>query len=339
MILSVVGSGLVSPFGLSPRDHAFFFRVQIPSPPATPFVDDEDKPVRVYFCPWIDVRTPIAERLCALASAAIDEAMRAVAELESLRLTSLFLCVAPPRAGLPAAALDHLEAWAMARCRAGTVQRFRGEAGTFTALKQAALELQKNPRQMILLLAVDSHISLEHLIEQRTKRPRNRWIERPPHPSEAAAALLLTSDAEARSLRLPAIGHLERSATAIGAANDENDEPVDGAAMTQALRELGVHTVRFSFGQSIVDALRRHEWLIATARNPAQFGEGWSDESLERLAGSVGAAAGAMNAVYGLAALRHGTVDSDLPRADPFLAWAISRDGTRGIASFRAVVS
>ena len=48
--------------------------------------------------------------------------------------------------------------------------------------------------------------------------------------------------------------------------------------------------------------------------------------------GAVGAAAGAVSLVYGLAVMRHGATEDPKAAEAPFLAWAISPDGTRGAA-------
>jgi hypothetical protein len=55
--------------------------------------------------------------------------------------------------------------------------------------------------------------------------------------------------------------------------------------------------------------------------------------SIDTELGAVGAAAGAMNLAYGLAVVDHRTTDAPVQEGDPFLAWAISRDGTRGLAA------
>ncbi len=48
----------------------------------------------------------------------------------------------------------------------------------------------------------------------------------------------------------------------------------------------------------------------------------------------MGAAAGAMNLVYALAVVRHRTTEAPaVEETDPLLVWAVSPDGTRGLAA------
>src|SRR5262249_9431929 len=124
-----------------------------------------------------------------------------------------------------------------------------------------------------------------------------------------------------------------------GDSNDANDEPADGVALTRLLRELGLARVSFAFGQHVVDGLRQRDWLLATARNAEPFRQGCSDECLEYSIGAVGVAGGAMALVYGLAVLQHDAASFDGSRNAPFLAWAISADGMRGMASAVAEVA
>jgi hypothetical protein len=72
---------------------------------------------------------------------------------------------------------------------------------------------------------------------------------------------------------------------------------------------------------------------MAVARSPARFHPEYESRSIEVELGLVGGAAGAMNLVYGLAVLRHRTTDVVVHERDPFLAWDISPDGTRGLAA------
>jgi hypothetical protein len=42
---AILGTGLVSPYGLTPREHAFFLTALLPPPAGSPFVGPEDRPV------------------------------------------------------------------------------------------------------------------------------------------------------------------------------------------------------------------------------------------------------------------------------------------------------
>ncbi|MFO0759557.1 MAG: hypothetical protein U0359_23900 [Byssovorax sp.] len=330
MTLAVLGMGLVSPFGRSPREHALFRRARVPGPSASPFLDAEDAPVRAHACPFLDAAMPIADRMIALAETALDAAIAPLHEA-GLPSPTLTVGLARERPGLDAGAAQTVTRALGARSPGAPPSAVWGEAGVFTALQQASREIARDGSRAVAVVAVDSYISLP-FITHHVKHPPTRWESEGPYPSEAAAALVVASPRLAANLGVPVLATLHKSATARGASNDDNDELVDGIAMVAALRELGDDSVRFAFGQQGVDALRREEWSRATARNAVRF---WECENVcaESFLGRVGASAGAVSLVYGMAMLRHGCAD-DLPRgAMPMLAWAVSRDGTRGAAS------
>ncbi|EYF08514.1 hypothetical protein [Chondromyces apiculatus] len=335
MTLAVLGTGLVSPFGLSPRDHVFLGRVVLPSPPRPAFADADGNPIRLYHAPFLDVGAPPASRMAALATLATDDALRPLRDdLHGAPIT-LALVVPRPRPGLPTDTAAEIERVLAARLDPRSILRFPGETGTFAALEAADAALPQAPGVWIIV-AVDSFVSPEYLAHRAATQPRNRWIGRRPHPSEAAAVLVVADDAEAARARYPVVGRVDAVALAAGAASDENDEPTDGAAMTAVVRAVAPATVRLAIGQMEVDALRRRDLCLATAREAARFRAGWQDESLEARFGMLGAAIGGASAAYGLALLRHGATDLDVPPPFAFLAWAVGGDGTRAAASLRA---
>src|SRR6185369_9841845 len=88
-----------------------------------------------------------------------------------------------------------------------------------------------------------------------------------------------------------------------GASSDDNDAITDGTAMTEILRRMPAlrAPVPLVFGQTGTDPLRASEWDIAVARNPSRFHPEYEIGCVERSIGTVGAAAGLMNLVHGLA--------------------------------------
>lgn len=332
MTLAIVGMGLVSPFGRSPREHVFFRRAGVPGPFPAPFVRADERAVRVMHCPWLDAGMPIADRLSALAATALDEAL---ASLEGLTLghPPIWLGLARARPGLDAADLDATTEKIRARYKPPAMEPFWAEAGVFAALKKAEDELARHKTEAIAFVVTDSYVSLPWLTHL-AEHPPTRWESARPRASEAAAALVVMSPEVASRYRVRPLATVRASALAMGAANDDNDEPVDAIAMGAALRELGTGHVAHSFGQDVVDALRREDWYRAVARQSDRFWECQHD-CLESDIGSVGAASGAASLVYGVAALRAGAV-AEVPATEPFVAWAISRDGTRGMASVSA---
>jgi hypothetical protein len=126
---------------------------------------------------------------------------------------------------------------------------------------------------------------------------------------------------------------LDHVAVARGAATDENDEPIDGGPLSALLWDAPKkERVLSAFGQHGVDTLRAYEWQMATARNARLFHEDCAFVCPESTIGTVGAAAGALNLAYGIAALRHDVLEDPRARKAPFAAWAMSRDGARGLA-------
>jgi hypothetical protein len=268
-----------------------------------------------------------------MARRALDDALRYLRGTLAGEAASLLLCSAGDPPGLPPAERAELEQSLLRVAGAREVTRFEGAAGVFAALREAEA-LLANGAHAVTLLALDSYVGVDALAE-RVENPPSPWGATPAPPAEGAAALVVTTPAQARQLGLTALGVVHYADTATGVSNDDNDVPADGDAMTSLLRQaLGLRAAtRLVFGQSSVDSLRRLEWQLAVARNPSLFHPEYEMRSIDVELGAVGAAAGAMNLVYGLAAVRHGTTDISMQAVDPFLAWAISPDGTRGLAA------
>lgn len=326
MSLAIVGCGLVSPFGLTTRDHVFFLRAAAVPPPLPPFVREDEKAVDVHACHWLAWRTPVHERLLALAEKAIAEAL----EHTPIERPRLVMCVGRERPGLSGRDVRAVESALASKLGASSSARVVGEAGVFRALAEADTAGQESGP--LVLVAVDSFVSLEW-VAHRVASPPGPWEGRPLPPSEAAAVLVLDSPAHARREHWPVLGTVRKSVVQMSTSNDDNDESPDGAAMTRAFRGLRTGPVHFAFGQTIVDSLRRREWFLMTGRNADPFRAGCAFECLESSIGAVGAAAGAANLVYGLSVLRHDAASFEAPGREPFVAWAVSSDGTRGIAS------
>jgi hypothetical protein len=130
---------------------------------------------------------------------------------------------------------------------------------------------------------------------------------------------------------------IRNAATRSGEASDENDAPIDGADLAALLRGLpaACRPVGASFGAHGVGALREREWNVAAARSAEVLDASCACLALEHIVGALGAAAGAANFVYGVAVHRHGAWPVEYgPRGEaPFLAWAISANGIRGVVA------
>jgi hypothetical protein len=130
---------------------------------------------------------------------------------------------------------------------------------------------------------------------------------------------------------LQSLGEIAAGAHALGRATDDDDEPIDGAAMTGLLRRMPARgPICGVFGQSTAGLLRLRDWQYAGARCADRFSPEVFDLCLEGQMGALGAAAGVANLAFAFAMFRHGAAPAPAPA--PFVCWAISRDGTRGMA-------
>lgn len=333
----ILATAMVSPFGMTPRDHAFFLRARVPSPPPSPFATDEDEVIKAIPCPLLPTALPTEGRLIALARMALADIGGALSRGHgaAAKVTATHLVTSPLRPGLTHDDVAGLEA-SVRHAHRAPIKRFTGEAGVFASLAAASQLLEAEPRGLVLVLAVDSFLSVDWLAHARA-HPGSPWAPSRPHPSEAAAALVLAGPVFARELGLPPLARVVQSAVVPGAANDDNDEPVDPVAMTQVLTALGGFRVRYAFGQDAFDTLRVKEWYGAVARQAFRFREGHYEDCIERRIGQVGAASGAVSLVFGMASLRHRTIPMDAPANSPMVAWALSRDGMRGAAAVELV--
>ncbi|WP_437795203.1 hypothetical protein [Sorangium sp. So ce693] len=325
MKLTVLGLGLVSPAGASARDHVFFPRAGAPPPPPSPFIGPDGRRIDARYCPWIRPSQADAGRLLALARGAVAEALAALPGGDAAGIPR-FVVTPAPRPGLPEGALSEL-----ARALGPAAQRFTGAAGAFAALARIAELLAGGAGGAALLVGVDSFAGVDALAERR-RRPESPWLLAPPPPSEGAGALLVASAEQASRWGVAAVGEIVASRHAPGRATDEDDEPVDAAAMTALLRGLpaAAGSIQAVFGQGRVGALRCREWQFTTARCAERLSPTYFDRCLEAEIGELGAAAGVMGLACAFATVRHGAAPAEAGRS--FVAWAISRDGTRGIA-------
>src|SRR5690242_6786016 len=74
--LAIVGMGLVTPLARTPAEHALFLRAEVGPPAPGGFVDEDGEPIPVTYCPWLGARLAVGERLRALASLAVEDALR-----------------------------------------------------------------------------------------------------------------------------------------------------------------------------------------------------------------------------------------------------------------------
>lgn len=327
MLLSIVAASLVSPAGQNLAEHAFFARAGVLGPTPQAFETHAGSRVDAMYCGFLGAELSIPERLERLATLSAQEALEPWDEVEPGARIGLIL--------VSSASLVETDAIAPARhtlatrCRAPAVKTLVGAAGAFAALGLAARWLDEAIAQAVLVLGVDSHIAPEALTRDRL-RSAGPFCALPLPASEGAAAVLVARPTDARARRLEAARMLG-AGTARGQGHDDDDEIVDGVALTGLIRGFPDRRVELVVGQSYVDELRTREFQLASARTARRFAETLSNETLERHTGRLGAAVGVAQLAYGMAVLRHGTI-RDVPFDATFLAWAIGSDGTRGAA-------
>jgi HEAT repeats len=341
--LAVIGTGLVTPLGRTAAEHALFVRAEVGPSSSGAFLDEEGEPIPVAYCPWLGAHGTAGERLAALAAVALRDALqplerRAREEKAGTRAPVVVLAISSaPRAGLGETDRCTFEG-ALGRAPAARgVRRLTGEAGLFEGLALCEDLLAGGEIRAIALVAADSYVTRSYLAEHRA-RAGSPWDADLPLPSEGAAALVVTTPQFARDDELDVLATVRHAATRRGEANDDNDVPLDGAAMSALLRALPdtCRPLGASFGPHGVGPLRDREWNLAAASCAALLGS-CACISLEGDVGRLGAASGAASVVYGIAVHQHGAWPVEPPPAEaPLLAWAISPDGTRGIAALHA---
>lgn len=336
MDLSVIGLGLVSPAGLTPREHVFFLRAEANVATARAFVRQDGELVDCVHCPWLDPRLPLPDRLSVLAGRALGTALGPVAAMMPGVRLPLVLVHARPWEALGDADAQAVEAALVARYPVECRARALGETGMFEGLVHAArwLGAPSTPDAAapaaVAIVAVDSFVSGE-VLGRRLEEP-DPWSRSPADLSEAAAAIVVTRRG---AERVPLLGRIVHAGVEQGPGRDEDEEIVDGQAMTKHLRALGGYgRITHSFGQGGVDSLRATEWRYATSRNHGLVDPSCVELCLEDEIGRVGAAAGGANLVFALGSALHGALEDapPAPRPGALVSWAVSRDGVRGLA-------
>lgn len=305
--LEITGAGLVSAMGMTPEQHVAFARADTSMATSGAFVGRDGEPLDAIYCAWIDPKADLAERLSQLALRAAASACGS--DLPAANIPTILITEAA-WAGLSEAHIASVS-------DALTAQRYRvdqvmhGAGAVAAALCRAATLLEHNDR--VLALCVDSYIAPAALPHRAM-----RWSdwERSGAPASEGAAALCVSSGGTSSL-----GRVRWAGSHHAASNDDNDEPVDGDALTLLLRSAATNTLR-SYGQHTVDALREQAWSFAASRCHELLGADHLPSCIEERAGRLGAAAGLAHLVFGL---------HDAPTATLFASWSISRDGTRSL--------
>jgi hypothetical protein len=321
MNLAVLGVGMVSAAGARARDHAFFPRAEAPAPLGSPFRAIDDRPTAVRRAPFVSGFDDLAGRMHTLAALAIDEALGALGHARPS--LALWLCAPEPRPGFGEEAREECLHAIASRVRPLELHRLSGAAAPLAALRDLRGRLGGGPAQAAVVVAVDSFVSLADATG-REARPPSPWLVRPAPPGEGAAAIVVTTPERQAAWRLPALATIRGASSALSHATDENDEPIDGRALTSVLADLATERVGAVFGQDGVDHLRVGSWGAASARLAPRLHHDCVSASLETEVGRLGSAAGLMGLAYAVSALRHETCAPPTPNT---IVWAVSQDG------------
>jgi 3-oxoacyl-(acyl-carrier-protein) synthase len=269
MSLCIVGTGMVSPAGLTPRAHACVLWAGALPPTPSPFLGDGDEAVRVSYCPWLGARLDMPSRLLAMAQRALEDALRSLRALHTDMAAPLLVCSTPERPPLSSADHERIVQGLAGMTGARGATSLRGAAGVFAALGEAEVLLAEGAGA-VAIVGLDSYVG-EDALAAHMENPPNPWGAAPASPAEGAAALVVASAHEAHRLGIEALGAVRYVGTTSGLSNDDNDLPTDGEAMTSLLRRLPPLRAPWVFGPSNADALRQAEWQMAVARSPARF--------------------------------------------------------------------
>ena len=327
----ILGTGLITPLGLGVAEHAFYARASVAAPPPAAFEKKDGERIEVLHCGFLGASLAMGERLSRLAELALHQTLVSWSLAGGPSGVALAF-IGPSRAGVDPAAVAAARDRAAKRVNATVVQTWTGAAGAFSALAQARVWLDGGEIPAVLVVAVDSYISVEALSDF-LEREDSVFCPRTKPPAEGAAALLLTTRERARAFGLEGASVLA-TGTALGQGNDDDDAILDGRALTSLVESLPVARIDLVTGQELVDDLRTRDWFLAYARTGKKFVDPATLVTLEEETGRLGAAAGLAALVFGVGQLRHHIHPGCAPDAT-FLAWAISPDGTRGVALAR----
>ncbi len=301
MTLEVTAVGIASSAGMTARDHALF----IPSGSwgGRMVSLGEDPHLSALAAPWLDPDLPHEQRCEALGTTALQD----VVDQGGLA------AIAIVRPGLEGV----IERLATKHGLSFGAQ-LDGDASVFDALA-VAREWQAKGAASVVILALDCGV--EEGATRTYANSRSPWRKNPPEPSEAAVAFRVGGAGSP-------VARLHFTGTASGSSHDDDDAPIDGAALTSLLRQgvEGAGPIAVSFGPHNVDQLRHLSWSYAAARCYGAFDRNCQLVCIEDELGRLGGASGAAHLAWGMLSMATAP-----PEGPWFVAWAISPDGKRGL--------
>lgn len=351
--LTVMGVGLVTPAGADVKESVFLYETgtfdvppspyqQVPKAPYLASSDEElgeepdDLRVDVRCCPWLGHRYSLRDRLCSMALTAARDALL-VRTPQGQRpfqgRVHLMTVVSPARRDLGPDEQNQLQAYLRQELGPVDSSLSTGDAATFDCLRRAEALLSQGGVDAVLLVAVDSFISLS-AAAARVQFPGSPWAPLLPPLGEGAAALLLTHPHRAREFGSQ-LADITGAGILEGKARHDNEEVIDGLPLTWLLsqvRSRGSHVA--AYGPNASSTLGRREWDLALARNRRVLLDDSPVICLEERLGLLGAAATTVSLVFAIGAHYWGAVTFDGVAEGalaPILVWGLGEDSRRGV--------
>ncbi len=352
--LAVLGTGLVTPLGADVKETVFAYAAGTYEVSASPYLktvdpfgdlspspeedlrDEDVLRVDARCCPWLGHRLDQLNRLVLMAQSAAGEALmvRSQAGTGPFRgKLALFIIVAPPRAGFGVPEQTTLKDTLQERLGVPKSTLHHGDVALYDLFKEATKTLAEKQADGVLIVAVDTQISL-HSAARQVEDPQSNWLPLRPPLGEGAGALLLVHPHQSHQ-KGQSFAHITGACAIGGRAKLDNDEIVNGLPLTGLLsrvREKGVHVA--AYGPRASSVLSSREWDLAFARNRGVLVEGSAITSLESTMGVLGAATSTISLAYAIGAYFWGALNYDGVAEDamaPIVVWGLGHDSRRGI--------
>jgi 3-oxoacyl-[acyl-carrier-protein] synthase-1 len=345
----IVGSGMMTPVGLSTRETAASARSRTARLTSIEWRDSRFRPFTVGTLPNDGIPplhpefeklllTYREKRMLCLAEPAIKEALQNLPK--TAKLVSLVVGLSEFHTTIPLKESDFLAR--LARQTGGSFvlansKAFpHGRASALEALREACDRLSQDKAEFVLVGGVDCQVDLYVLSTLDTqKRVRNEVNPDGFAPGEGAGFLLLTTAQHAQKHALKALAKVVAHGTAKEDGHFYSDKPYKGEGLAAAFENLFTNAPNLPpIGCVYASFNGEHYWAkefgVAMLRNRERFADGHQVEHPAECFGDLGAAHGAI--MLGLAA-------AGLKRARPntaTLVFASSDLGDRNVTLLAA---
>jgi 3-oxoacyl-[acyl-carrier-protein] synthase-1 len=242
--ISIVGMGACTPIGRCAWSSAAAVRAGVACFRQHPYmIDTAGEPMCVALADWIDIETPITDRLASLLFPAIDAALQPFASTLQPCKLAIALGLPAPRPGLPENLCQEMIrriARHYPHTFSASAAFVAGHASGILGLQAAVVKLAQGSLDACIVAGVDSYITpltLEWLQAcdqlHSAGELNNAWGF---IPGEAGAALLVVSESFARARELPLFAFVLGTGTATETARIKTQTVCLGEGLTQAFR-------------------------------------------------------------------------------------------------------